>query len=150
MRVEIRGTNMPGRRCGPGMAGEWYEEVHVGLARGRENVELVPGDAPSATWSFDVDVRPGKDGETDFFGPFVLGGRGERHLGLRWGTLGADGSFQIFRAAKLRMEDVDPALVERARDAGTLVADLGMTDRDGFPICASVRPPAVVWSATPG
>ena len=145
--VEIRGRSLPGRRCGPGLQGQMFEDVHVGLGRGADTVELVPGDARSARWTFDLDVRRREDDTLDFRGPFVYGGRGERAVSLRWGTLEWDDTFEVFRAAKLRFSDIDPALVEQAIETGgRLVARLSLTDEDGLPVCASVRPPDVAWS----
>jgi hypothetical protein len=83
MIVEIRGSDLPGRRCGPGPDGGFYENIHVGPARRTETVDLVPGDAASARWAFEVTVLEGDDG-FDVGGPFVHGKRGERHFGLRW------------------------------------------------------------------
>lgn len=54
MLVEIVGTNLPGRRCGPSPDGESYDGVHVGLGINRYPVELVPGDATSARWRIEV------------------------------------------------------------------------------------------------
>ena len=145
--MEIHGHDLPGRRCGPSLTGGMYDNVHVGLAQRSDTVELVRGDAPSAQWSFEVTVRRTEDGALDFGGPFVYGKRGERALGLRWGTLARDDSFDVVRAAKLRLEDVEPELVERALAARRpLRAALGLTDDAGHPVCASVRPPRVTWS----
>lgn len=147
MVVEIEGTDLPGRRCGPNPEGAWYENVHVGISRRGVAVDLVPGDAPSATWRVDVTVRPAHDDGLDFGGPFVHGERGERFLGLRWGTVGDDGTFRLFRGAKLRLSDVDPVLVRQALLPGRrLVGRLGLTDAKGHPRCARVRPPDVEWS----
>ena len=38
-------------------------------------------------------------------------------------------------------------VLEAAQRSGTLVARLGLTDAKGHPLCASVRPPRVEWSA---
>jgi hypothetical protein len=52
----------------------------------------------------------------------------------------------MFRRAKLMVADIDPALLAAvAADDGTLVAELGLTDGRGGPLCARVRPPAVTW-----
>ena len=92
-------------------------------------------------------VRRDEDGAIDYGGPFVLGRRGERALGLVWGSLRFDDELDVFRAAKLRLEDLDPALVERAvATGGRLVCSLGLTDERGHPICAGVRPPLLAWS----
>src|SRR5262245_58226109 len=114
VRVEIRGRDLPGRVCGPGLDGRMYEDVHVGLARRSDTVELRRGDARSVRWTFEITVSRDDDGGLDFRGPLVYGARGDRSLGLRWGTLADDDTFDVFRAAKLRLSDVDPALVEEA------------------------------------
>ena len=149
--VEIHGSDLPGRSCGPDLDGRICENVHVGLKHRSGPVELVPGDAVSAHWCFEMRVRPAAEGAFDYGGPFVVGRRGERALGLVWGDLGEDGELGVFRAAKLRLEDVDPALVERALATGErLVCRLGLTDAKGYPRCASVRPPLVEWATSPG
>jgi Family of unknown function (DUF5990) len=74
-------------------------------------------------------------GTFDFGGPFVHGRRGERHLGLRWGTIGPDGSFTGFQATKLRLADLDASLVQRVLGSGgRLVGSLGLTDAQGWPL----------------
>jgi hypothetical protein len=124
-----------------------YENIHVGIVRRGDTIELVPGDAPSARWWIEVTVRGNDDGTLDYGGPFVRGRRGERHLRLRWGTVGSDGSFTVFRAAKLRFSDVDAAVVQQVlRSDGRLIGSLGLTDAQGWPRCASVRPPDIAWS----
>jgi hypothetical protein len=146
--VEILGTDLPGRRCGPSPEGRWYENIHVGPGRHPHPAELVPGDAPEARWAFEVTIRTTADDEIDFGGPYVYGKRGDRFLYLSWGEVADDGSFELFRAAKLRLADVDSRLVRRAMDPGhSLVACLGLTDRKGHPRCARVRSPDIAWSA---
>jgi Family of unknown function (DUF5990) len=100
--------------------------------------EPVPGDAASAWWEVQVTVRRGNDG-LDFGGPFVRGDRTDRHLGIAWGDVSADGAFRLFRGSKLRLADVDPAFVDEAMRPGSrLVARICFTG-------AQVRQ-AVVWS----
>jgi hypothetical protein len=126
LEVQIRGSDLPGRRCGPGPEGRMYDDIHVGLARRGDTVELRPGDAPSVCWTFEVRVRRHHNGQLDFGGPYVHGARGQRSLGFRWGTLAADDTFDVFRAAKLRFADIDPTLLERALSTGSrLVAGPG-------------------------
>jgi Family of unknown function (DUF5990) len=92
-------------------------------------------------------VRRSGDG-IDFGGPFVRGKRGDRHVGLAWGELPADGAFRLFRLAKLRLEVIEPATIEAATAPGRLLLGrLSLTDRRGNPLCASVGPPAITWSA---
>jgi hypothetical protein len=149
--VEISGSDLPGLVCGPGPEGQMYRNIHVGLARKSDTVELRPGDSESVSWAFEITVKRTDDGQLDFGGPFVHGVRGQRALGLRWGTLAADDAFDVFRAAKLRLGDLDPALLDQALRSGhRLVCSLGLTDEHGYPRCASVRPPDVIWSTRPG
>ncbi|HXW39018.1 MAG TPA: DUF5990 family protein [Acidimicrobiales bacterium] len=136
VRIRIVGTDLPGRRCGPAPTPRGvYENIHVGVQRGSEVVALVPGDAPLAHFEFEITVREGR-----FGGPFVHG-RDERFVYLSWGEL-AGGSFRMFRRAKLQLDHLDPAEV----DGRTVQAMLGLSDEKGHPLCASVRPPRVVWT----
>lgn len=119
----------------------------MGLARGKETIDFVPGDAQEARWSFEVAVRPGGSVPVDFIGPFVLGSKEDRHFGIRWITLSSDSQPAVFRAAKLRVSDIGPGLVQHAiADNRPLIGRLTMTDRQGLPICARVRPPDIEWS----
>jgi hypothetical protein len=146
IRVEIIGHDLPGRSCGPTPHGGRYENIHAGIRHRQETIELVPGDAHEARWTFDVTVRRTPDG-LDFGGPFVAGDRDDRHLGVRWVVPDANGAIAIFRAAKLRLVEVETDLVEAALASGrTLTARVHMTDEHGWPRCARVRPPAISWS----
>jgi hypothetical protein len=150
MHVRIEGFALPGRSCEPADAGRRYENIHVGIQQKRDVVELVAGDADSATWSFEVTTRVDNSGATDFGGAFVQGRRGERFMYLSWGTVDDSNGFTMFRRAKLLFADVDPELVRDAIDRrGTLVGRLGLTDRCGHPRCARVRPPDIEWIWAP-
>ena len=139
MNVRIAGVNLPGRTWGG------YKNIHVGVQKRTEPVDLVAGDAGEAVWELTVDTADG-----DFRGSYVQGRRGERFLYLTWGTVGAGGGFTMFRRAKLMLAAVDPAVVAAAAEPGqVLVATLSLTGGDGGPRCASVRPPAIEWTAVP-
>jgi Family of unknown function (DUF5990) len=150
MLVTIEGRDLPGRSCAPGPEGTPYENVHVALKHQGAPTELRPGDADAVAWTFEVRVRTADDGSIDFGGPYVYGHRGDRAIGLPWGAVDGDGGFHLFRAAKLRLDAVDPATVRDANRPGRrLVGRLGLTDSCGHPRCASVRPPDVAWTAEP-
>lgn len=51
-------------------------------------------------------------------GPYVRGTRTDRNIGLAWGDVPGDGTLRLFRGAKLRLADVDPALIEEALRPG--------------------------------
>jgi hypothetical protein len=162
LTVVIEGFDLPGRTCRPEPGGPGHRNVHVALSGTSKDrsalvvpdrpglaIEPVPGDAESARWEVPVTVRQGPDG-FDFTGPFVGGTRDDRSLGLAWGDVPGDGTLRLFRGAKLRLVDVDPALIEEAMRPGyRLVARIRLTDPRGNPVCARVDPPALVWSAEP-
>ncbi|HEY3241690.1 MAG TPA: DUF5990 family protein [Acidimicrobiia bacterium] len=145
METVIEGECLPGRRCA---LGEGYDNVHVGVQRRQEVVDLQPGDATAARWSFEVEVRDLSEGGVDFSGPFVQGRRGDRFVYLSWGTVDNGGIFTMFRRAKLMLAAVDPSVIAAARrPGGRLVGRLGLTAGDGGLRCAAVRPPGIDWSA---
>lgn len=146
MRITIEAQELPGRRFVS--AGVPLGNVHVGAQVGKEPTGLVRGDATSARWELDVRTVIADDGSVDLRGPAVHGKRGERFLYLTWGEVGEDGSFSMFRRAKLMAADIDPELLAAAAaEDATLVATIGLTDEGGCPRCARVRPPAISWRA---
>ena len=150
MQVRIEASDLPGRSCGPSPdAPGGYHNVHVGVQRRDrrdELLELVPGDAPSATWTLDCTAVPSPGG-FDIRGRYVQGPPGGRFIYLSWGTVDGAGRFTLFRRAKLWLDAVPPAVVESAVRLGLLVGRLGLTDGRGHPLCAAVRPPAIEWEA---
>jgi hypothetical protein len=154
--VVIEALGLPGRSFCAGPGAPTFRNVHLALRSTSEDrpgltapghpwraTEPVPGDAASARWQVDVTIRRGADG-LDFGGPFVRGDRTDRHLALAWGDVSADGTFRLFRGAKLRLLDLDPGLVEEAmRPGAALAVRIRFTDELGQPI----RPAEVTWSA---
>jgi Family of unknown function (DUF5990) len=149
MRVRIEGVDLPGRSCAPDPAGRGYDNVHVGIQRRGDVVDLIPADAAAATWAFEVTTRV-VDGAIDVGGPFVHGARGARFVYLSWGTVAETGGFTMFRRAKIHINDVDAdVLATAARGGCTLVGRLRLTDARGHPICARVRPADITWRLSP-
>lgn len=139
LRVRLVGTGLPGRRFGD------REHVHVGVQRGREVEQLVPGDAACAEFELEVSLVHTEDG-TDFRGPYVQGRRGERFLYLSWGVRPPGGDFAMFRRAKLHLSTWEPELVADALANDLLIeGSLNLSDSCGAPLCASVRPPVITW-----
>jgi hypothetical protein len=109
--------------------------------------QLIPGDAARADWSFPIELGEPAGGGLDFGGPHVLGPRDERYLGLRWLREDPDQGWIVFRAAKFRLYEMDRAIFEAAAAPGLrLVGRLGLTDEQGWPRCATVRPPFIEWT----
>ncbi|TMR06316.1 monooxygenase [Nonomuraea turkmeniaca] len=152
MQIRIEAFDLPGRECGrePGFPG--YCNIHVGVQQRERRDELlgmIPGDASSATWELEVTATRREAG-WDLRGPFVHGRPGGRFVYLSWGTVDEARVFSMFRRAKLWLDAIPAGVLEAAGDGGVLVARLGLTDAKGQPLCASVRPPLVEWSALPG
>ena len=136
MNVVINGHQLPGRRCGD------RANVHVGLQVGTQPHGLVPGDAAHAQWRTEIDLVARPD-RPDFRGPAVHGRVGERFLYLTWGEL-TDGRFEMFRRAKLMLNDAKIDKMDAA--ASALIVDVDLTDKDGMPSCARLHEPSVRWS----
>jgi hypothetical protein len=115
------------------------------MQRKSEVVGRVPVHEERAVWELEVTTRD-VDGLVDVGGPWVHGRPGARFLYLSWGA--ADGeTFSMFRRAKLLFGDIPgPLLRAAAADQGVLVGRLGLTDADGGPRCARVRPPDLTWA----
>jgi hypothetical protein len=137
--IRIRGRNLPGLQC------LGYSGIHVGVQRGKEVVNRVPGDAPEALFDLSAEVVEHEDGP-DFRGPYVHGPRGDRFLYLSWGEVNAAGGFAMFRRAKLRLGLIDRDDLRRALESGAPIeAHLPLKDGLGNPICASLKPPILSW-----
>ena len=149
VEIRIEGSDLPGRDCPRSRNFPGYGNIHVGVQRRRHPDELLgltPGDAPAATWTFTCDVIETANG-VDFKSTYVEGRPHERFIYLSWGSVSADGSFDMFRRAKLWLDAIDPGVLDAARRSRRLVGRLGLSDTKGEPLCASVRPPRIVWSA---
>ena len=147
MRIRIEGTDLPGRRPGATADELRLADVHVGVQRKDQPVSLVSASAPSASWEFEVTSRTVGEGALDVGGPWVHGRPGARFLYLTWGAVTGD-RFAMFRRAKLLFGDIpDDVLLAGHADTAVVVGRLGLTDPDGGPICARVRPPVITWTA---
>ncbi|MDI9949670.1 DUF5990 family protein [Rhodococcus sp. IEGM 1305] len=149
MQLVIEATDLPGSSCPAGANFPGYDNIHVAVQRRGAHGDLLglqSGDATAARWVLDCTVTPTPTG-LDITGPYVQGRPGARFVYLSWGTLDADGRFDMFRRAKLMWDAVDPATADAASAAGRITARLGLTDARGNPLCAAVRPPLVEWSA---
>jgi hypothetical protein len=152
VRIRIEGFDPPGRYCGPGPDfPEGHHNIHVAV-QGRKGQQdllgLVLGDTGAPTWELDcLVVSPPPD--PDVRGPQIHGSPGKRFIYLSWGVVDDDdaGAFTMFRRAKLWLDAVPSVVMARACDGSTLVGRLPLSDDQGWPICASVRPPIIVWSA---
>ena len=143
MRIVIEAHDLPGTEFVSD--GVPLHDVHVAVQIGKEPVGLVRGDAPSARWEID-EIRVIAGDPIDLRGPAIHGKKGDRFLYLTWGDVAADGSFTMFRRAKLMVADIDPELLAAAAASDSvLTASLALTDERGGPRCARVKPPVIRW-----
>lgn len=138
MLLQIRGHHLPGRTWRS--PDDHYDNVHVGIQVGKEPRELVRGDADTSSWTIPIAVAS-HDGGVDFRGPAVQGRPGARFVYLTWGDVDADGSFTMFRRAKLMLADLAPLITGNSDQ--TIVATVDLTDDCGGPRCARLRAPAL-------
>jgi uncharacterized protein DUF5990 len=143
--VRIEGTDLPGRRAGGEADRLRLGNVHVGVQRKAEVVSRFPVTAERVRWEFEVTSRE-VDGLLDVGGPWVHGRPGARFLYLSWGAVDGE-AFRMFRRVKLMFGDIPTDLLRRAHGgSGVLVVELGLSDKDGGPVCARVRPPDITWT----
>lgn len=145
MQIRIVGTDLPGRACGPDDNFPGYPNIHVGVQFKSPRTELLdcrPADATTATWTLNCSVHG-----TDIRGPQIQGRPGDRFIYLSWGNVDDDGSFTMFRRAKLMLAEVPADVLAAATESGTLVGRLSLTDAKGQPLCARVVPPRIGWTA---
>jgi hypothetical protein len=141
MLLQIRGHHLPG---GVWQSGdEHYDNVHVGIQVGKYPHELVRADAETASWTVPIEVVAREEG-LDFRGAAVQGKRGDRFVYLTWGNVDRDGSFTMFRRAKLMLADLQPLAIDTAQ----VIARVDLTDECGGPRCARLKPPALTLTTT--
>ncbi len=79
-------------------------------------------------------------------GAYAHGPRAVRFVYLCWGAWG-EGGWQHFRRAKVPLNGLDPALIQRAIQEGRpLKARIRMTDARGEPVAATLKTDQVAWS----
>jgi hypothetical protein len=147
--IRIEATELPGRRCGSGPAfPDGHDNIHVAV-QGRKGQHdlfgLTPGDAPVAVWEIEaqlVSLSP-----FDLRGPLIHGSPSHRFVYLSWGVVDQPESFIMFRRAKLWLDAVPEEVLAIAIEREHLLGRLRLTDAKGRPLCASVRPPKIEWSA---
>ncbi len=145
MQIRIIGTDLPGRGPGAEASALRLRQVHVGVQRQASVVSMFPASAEAVTWDLSVSSHE-VDGLLDVGGPWVHGRPGARFLYLSWGSVDGE-RFDMFRRAKLLFGDIPGPLLRAAHGgAGALTGRLGLTDPEGGPRCARVRPPDIAWS----
>jgi Family of unknown function (DUF5990) len=153
MLIRIEGFDLPGRTCGPGPDyPNGHHNIHVAVQGRRGQQDLygpVAADVSSVVWELRGDVASPPP-SLDLRGPQIHGGPGRRFIYVTWGVVDDTDVFTMFRRAKLWLNAVSTAVMASAYTHDLLVGRLGLSDDDGWPLCASVRPPRIEWSAGAG
>jgi len=149
--IRIEGSDLPGGECGAGPDfPDGHHNIHVAV-QGRKGQQdlygLIRADAKTVSWDLDCTIASPPP-VTDLRGPIIHGAPRRRFIYLTWGVVDDDGTFTMFRRAKLLFDAVPPIVMARAIAMGGLVGQLGLTDDQGWPLCAAVRPPRILWTAT--
>jgi hypothetical protein len=148
--IRVEGHHLPGASCGPGPDyPDGHPNIHVAVQRRNKPGELwglVRGDAAEAVWELECTAGDHPSG-VDLRGPFLQGGPGRRCVYLSWGVVDDSGAFTMFRRAKLMLDGVPSEVLHHAVDRGALIGRIGLTDDNGHPRCAAVRPPLIEWTA---
>jgi len=148
LTIQLVCTDLPGtcfidpHAQQPGVQGP----VYLGIQKGKEVIETIPGDARKAVFQPTFRVKRLEDGTADFLGPFAQGKRGERFVYLSWGVCTREGEFRMFRRAKIQLSHLTWKTVQaHITAARPIVARLTLTDCKGCPLCATVKEPHIRW-----
>lgn len=148
--LRIEGSDLPGLTCGPGPDfPDGHHNIHVAVQGRKGQADLfglVRADAKTVTWELEcILIAPPPN--WDLRGPQIQGSPRGRFIYLTWGVVSADSVFTMFRRAKLWLDVIPDEIVGPACKSGLLVGRLGLSDEGGWPLCASVRPPRIAWTA---
>lgn len=124
--------------------------VQFAVQRGRSEL-LEPAVEQRGAIQFALSLRLGSplpDGTVNFVGEFAQGTPSDRFVYINSGTLAGQPHSPWTRRAKLKLASIPQQVVEAGLSAGggIMEARIRGTMGDGGPICASVKPDAVVWS----
>ncbi|MDN5504068.1 MAG: DUF5990 family protein [Comamonas sp.] len=124
-------------------------EVWFAVQRGKSDL-LDPLDGQQEPLRFDFSLRLGSPlatGAVNFQGEFAQGPSSERFVYINSGTLAGQAGSPWTRRAKLKLASIPQEVVDAALSSGGVIeARVQGTMGDGGPVCASLKPHAVVWA----
>ena len=128
--------------------------VRFAVQRGRSEL-LEPSAEQHEAIQFDLSLRtasPLPEESVNFLGDFAQGPVSDRFIYINSGTLAGQADSCWTRRAKLKLASIPREVVEAALspNGGIIEARVVGTMDDGGPVCASVKPHAVVWSLVRG
>lgn len=129
----------------PGLPFEGRAAVYLGIQFKQEILDETPTTVQEKIFDLHVKITEGKDGRPNFTGPYVHGKTGDKFLYLVWfmkTSIGNEG----FRRAKIKLNALSWSQIRKAQAEGSpLRAQISLTDAQGGPICASLKPPYIQW-----
>jgi hypothetical protein len=135
--LRLEGYDAPGKSC-PAPDG-----IGLGIQEGRDVTGVLLSSEPAPRFRGHLTIAPTAEGYK-LGGPYVHGPAGDRFLYLAWIHLK---SRETMARMKLRLADIDPALILQARDEeSVLVGKVALTNAQGKPASGSIRPPLITWS----
>lgn len=140
VQFEFTCIDLPGIQCFP------YHEVHLGIQRGKNIIDEVPGDAERAIFRFELRVRMNPEtGDPNFLGPYAQGSPKQRFVYLCWQGV-KDSDRTMFRRAKVQLNHLTWAQVHSAVNKNVpLKATIHMTDKKGGPVAATLKQDLIAW-----
>ncbi len=128
--------------------GEKREPIYLGIQKGNEVIEAVPGDRKQVTFRPKFKIGQQQDGSPNFLGPFAKGTPQERFFYLSWGVMDKELHFKMFRRAKIHLNHLTWVQVREAVSRNRpLRVIIDMTGKGGGPICASIRKDRAEWQS---
>lgn len=123
--------------------------VRFAVQKGRS--ELLPPTVEHAdAIQFDFSLRlgpPQADGSVNFLGEFAQGPPAERFVYINSGTSAGQVGSCWTRRAKLKLASIPTDVLQAALSSTSAIVEARVSGSmaDGSPICASLKPHAVVW-----
>jgi len=149
LRVDVRCSDLPGRKFSDPMDALCREPVYLGIQRGREVIDQVPADRRSARFAAEFTVTRQADGSPNFLGPFAQGTPADRFFYLSWGVKKRGGPFEMFRRLKVRLGHLTWRAIRASASTGKpIIVELRLTDAKGAPLCATPPKAHVRWRAS--
>lgn len=140
LTIEVTCTDLPGISFAD------YQPVYLGIQRGSDVIEAVPGDTKRVVFKPVFRIGKQADGSPNFLGSFAQGTPRQRFFYLSWGVMHEDRRFEMFRRAKIHLSHIGWEHIQKAMSTGTpLKVTLKLTGQKGDPVCASVRGPHIEW-----
>lgn len=116
--------------------------LQKGTGNNYEKIQKQRSAGEDLNFQFDIRVKPDKDGNPDFFGPFVQGPRGGRFVYLDIGKLAGQFDSIWDRRLKIPLTGIDNKILKLLNNDPEkyLETKVPGTGKDGGPNCATVKP----------